>query len=77
MADLSTKEGRMPDTDVRRSETGAPLGSDDRGLLLELLEQERRRLSHEVRHTDSRAFREELNHRFDRIQALIDRFRET
>jgi hypothetical protein len=67
----------MPETGVRSPLPGSPLGADDQALLLELLEQERRRLTLEIRHTDSRAFREEINHRIDRVEALIERFRET
>lgn len=44
-------------------------------LVAELLEEERRELPKEIRHTYSRAYREQLRHRLQLIEALLARLR--
>lgn len=62
----------MPEPEFRLSE----LGAEDRELLHYLVEQEHRRLSLETRRTFSRAFRDELHRRLERLERLLDRLRE-
>jgi hypothetical protein len=45
----------------------------DGELLREILEHELRKLGPEIRHTDSRAFREELKRRYDELESLRER----
>jgi erythromycin esterase-like protein len=42
-------------------------------ILAELLESARARLLVEIRHTDHRAFRDELRHRLTLVESLIER----
>ena len=44
-------------------------------LVAELLEEERRELPIEIRHTDSRAYREQLHRRLELVDALLQRLR--
>ncbi len=53
------------------------LNSEERAVLAELLESEHTRLLVEIRHTQSRAFREELRHRLTLIESLAGRCRLT
>jgi hypothetical protein len=48
--------------------------SEELGLLSELLEAARVKLLVEIRHTDHRAFRDELRHRLALVEALSTRF---
>jgi hypothetical protein len=48
------------------------LAGDELTLLAELLESERNRLLIEIRHTDHRSYREELRHRLQLIERLIN-----
>jgi len=48
------------------------LAGEERTVLGELLEAERARLLIEIRHTDHRSFREELRHRVEIVERLID-----
>jgi len=57
-------------------ETASPLYSQMAGeeltVLNELLESERSRLLVEIRHTDHRAFRDELRHRLEIVEHLLE-----
>lgn len=44
-------------------------------LVAELLEEERRELPKEIRHTDSRMYREQLRQRLQLIEALLPRLK--
>lgn len=44
-------------------------------LVAELLEEERRELPVEIRHTDSRAYREQLHRRLEMVEVLLQRLR--
>jgi hypothetical protein len=56
-------------------ETATPLyfhlAGEELTVLNELLESERLRLMVEIRHTDHRAYREELRHRLDIVEHLL------
>jgi hypothetical protein len=49
------------------------LEPDQLELLRELLERELRKLGPEIRHTRTRAFRDELKRRYDQVVALCER----
>jgi hypothetical protein len=51
------------------------LRPEERELMAELLEGERRKLLLEIRHTDARAFREQLGRRMDMVDHLMDKIR--
>jgi hypothetical protein len=57
-------------------ETASPLyyqlAGEELTVLRELLESERLRLLVEVRHTDHRAFRDELRHRLEVVEHLLE-----
>ena len=48
------------------------LAGEELTLLNELLESERLRLMVEIRHTDHRAYRDELRHRLDIVEHLLE-----
>jgi len=49
------------------------LGADEFSILAELLESERNRLLVEIRHTDHRAYRDQLRARLALVESLISR----
>jgi hypothetical protein len=49
------------------------LAGEETAVLTELLESERSRLLVEIRHTDHRAYREELRQRLDIVERLVGR----
>ena len=51
------------------------LNSEQAELVAELLESERARLMVEIRHTDHRAYRDELRQRLDAVESLLGRCR--
>lgn len=51
------------------------LAGEDREILDELLESERSRLLVEIRHTDHRIYRDELRHRLDVVEHLLENFK--
>jgi hypothetical protein len=57
-------------------ETATPLYfqlvSEELSVLNELLESERLRLMVEIRHTDHRVFRDQLRHRLDLVEHLLE-----
>jgi hypothetical protein len=53
------------------------LSSREVAVLAELLEAERTRVLVEIRHTDHRAYRDELRERINTLEDLIQRFRPT
>lgn len=53
------------------------LDNEQLALLRELLESERAKLLVEVRHTDRRSYRDELRHRIDLMEQLLEHFRTT
>jgi len=53
------------------------LNSEERAIVAELLESERAKLLVEIRHTDHRAFRDELRHRLNLVEDLVQRYRPT
>jgi len=55
--------------------TAEPLSltADEKAVLLELLEAERAKLLVEIRHTDSRAYKQGLRQRLEIVEALIHR----
>jgi hypothetical protein len=57
-------------------ETATPLyfqlAGEELSVLNELLESERLRLMVEIRHTDHRAFRDELRHRLELVEHLLE-----
>ena len=57
-------------------ETATPLyfqvAGEELTLLNELLESERSRLMVEIRHTDHRVFRDELRHRLEIVEHLLE-----
>jgi erythromycin esterase-like protein len=57
------------------STTHEPLNlpSEELAILAELLESARAKLLIEIRHTDHRAFRDELRHRLTLVESLIER----
>lgn len=54
---------------------GFTLSSEDKDLLLKLLEREQARLPIEIRHTYNREFRAELKRRLDQVDRLIERLK--
>ena len=48
------------------------LPGEELAVLNELLESERSRLLVEIRHTDHRAFRDELRHRLEIVEQLLE-----
>jgi hypothetical protein len=52
------------------------LSNEELRILGELLESERAKLLVEIRHTDHRAFRDELRHRLTLVEGMADRCRE-
>ena len=48
------------------------LNAEELRILAELLESERTKLLIEIRHTNHRAFRDELRHRLDLVEALAE-----
>ena len=55
--------------------TSVILSGDERNLVIELLEQERRALPPEIRHTDRLAYRAELHARMKMVDDLLGRLR--
>jgi len=57
-------------------ETASPLylqlAGEELSVLNELLESERLRLMVEIRHTDHRVFRDELRHRLELVEHLVE-----
>ena len=53
------------------------LPGEELAILAELLELARTRLLIEIRHTDRRAFRDELRHRLTLVDSLIERYAST
>ena len=53
------------------------LSGEEAMLLAELLESARARLLIEIRHTDHRAFRDELRHRLTALENLIEKLNPT
>jgi len=51
------------------------LAGEELELLDELLESERSRLLVEIRHTDHRSYRDELRHRLDVLEHLLEHFK--
>ena len=51
------------------------LNNEEAELITELLESERARLMVEIRHTDHRAYRDELRQRLDAVESLLGRCR--
>ena len=51
------------------------LSSEELAILTELLESERAKLLIEIRHTDHRAFRDELRRRLTLVEGLVERCR--
>jgi len=51
------------------------LAGEDLEILGELLESERGRLLVEISHTDHRRYREELRHRLDVVEHLLENFK--
>ena len=51
------------------------LNADEFAIVTELLESERAKLLIEIRHTDHRAFRDELRHRLTLVEGLVERCR--
>ena len=51
------------------------LNSEELAILADLLESERTKLLIEIRHTDHRAFRDELRHRLTLVEDLVERCR--
>ena len=49
------------------------LAGEELGILDELLESERSRLLVEIRHTDHRSYRDELRHRLDVVEHLLEK----
>ncbi|HEY3835055.1 MAG TPA: hypothetical protein VGL72_00715 [Bryobacteraceae bacterium] len=60
---------------MNTSRAHAPLDitPEEMEVLRELLEAARDRLLVEIRHTDHRSFRDELNKRLERVESLLDR----
>jgi hypothetical protein len=48
------------------------LGGEELEILDELLESERSRLLVEIRHTDHRSYRDQLRHRLDVVEHLLE-----
>ena len=57
------------------SQESLNLNSEERAIVAELLESERAKLLVEIRHTHHRAFRDELRHRLDLVENLVERCR--
>jgi len=53
--------------------TSLDLETEELTIVSELLESERSRLLVEIRHTDHRSYREELRHRLDVVERLLER----
>ena len=51
------------------------LGEAESVLLAEVLEQEQRELATEIRHTDSRAYKAQLQQRYETLDRLLAQFR--
>jgi hypothetical protein len=51
------------------------LAGEEAEILAELLESERSRLLVEIRHTDHRNYRDQLRHRLDVMEHLLERTR--
>ena len=49
------------------------LNAEEVAIMGELLESERSKLLVEIRHTDHRAFRNELRHRMEAVERLLER----
>lgn len=75
MALNSASSDLRPQEDVVNSTTLEPLNVDGEQLaiLLELLESAHARTVVGIRHTDHRAFRDELRHRLTLVEQLIER----
>ncbi len=52
------------------------LSGEELGILARLLESEQAKLLIEIRHTDHRAFRDELRHRLSLVEGLLERCRQ-
>ncbi len=52
------------------------LSGEELDILARLLESEQAKLLIEIRHTDHRAFRDELRHRLDLVEGLLERCRQ-
>jgi len=46
---------------------------EERQLILQLLDKERRELPSEIHHTDNRGVREQLKHRLQSVERLLER----
>jgi hypothetical protein len=57
------------------SQESLNLNSEERTIVAELLESERAKLLVEIRHTDHRAFRDELRRRLNLVEDLAQRCR--
>lgn len=55
----------------------ANLNSEELAILAEVLESERAKLLIEIRHTDHRAYRDELRRRLTLVEGLVERCRST
>ena len=53
------------------------LNSEEFALLAQVLESERAKLLIEIRHTDHRAYREELHRRLTMLEGMVARFAES
>jgi len=53
-------------------EVSVRLAGEELALLGELLESERNRLLVEIRHTDHRSYRDELRHRLEIVEHLLE-----
>ena len=54
-------------------EVDLKLAGEDLEVVDELLESERSRLLVEIRHTDHRTYRDELRHRLDIVERLLEK----
>jgi hypothetical protein len=51
------------------------LNSEELEIVVDMLDREQARLHYETRHTDKRAFREEMKHRLAIVEGLLGRLR--
>jgi hypothetical protein len=56
----------------RVSEVSVRLAGEELALLVELLKSESNRLLVEIRHTDHRSYRDELRHRLEIVEHLLE-----
>ena len=69
---VSTAKGGVMETVTHQP---IQLNNEQAELVAELLESERARLMVEIRHTDHRAYRDELRQRLDAVESLLGRCR--